>query len=72
DATTLPWIMSGRPPTYFSILSASSKNILPQKTSFRTIKPTLGSIGAVADVKDRLYSFTPLRKTSNYFGAFER
>nr|GFD43078.1 hypothetical protein [Tanacetum cinerariifolium] len=25
----------------------------------------------VADVKDRLYSFTPLGKTSNSFGAFE-
>nr|GFC41518.1 hypothetical protein [Tanacetum cinerariifolium] len=27
--------------------------------------------GAVADVKDRFRSFTPLRKTSNSFGAFE-
>nr|GEV64637.1 putative reverse transcriptase domain-containing protein [Tanacetum cinerariifolium] len=27
---------------------------------------------AVADVKDRLHSFTPLRKTGNSFGAFER
>nr|GFC95026.1 hypothetical protein [Tanacetum cinerariifolium] len=26
---------------------------------------------AVADVKDRLHSFTPLGKTSNSFGAFE-
>nr|GFD43130.1 hypothetical protein [Tanacetum cinerariifolium] len=26
----------------------------------------------IADVKDRLHSFTPLRKTGNSFGAFER
>nr|GFD18411.1 hypothetical protein [Tanacetum cinerariifolium] len=26
---------------------------------------------AVADVKDRLHSFTPLGKTGNSFGAFE-
>nr|GEW23550.1 hypothetical protein [Tanacetum cinerariifolium] len=27
---------------------------------------------AIADVKDILHSFTPLRKTGNSFGAFER
>ncbi|GKA14727.1 hypothetical protein Tco_0694373, partial [Tanacetum coccineum] len=33
DATTLLWIMSGKPPTYFSILSDSSGNILPHSST---------------------------------------
>nr|GFC69871.1 hypothetical protein [Tanacetum cinerariifolium] len=45
---------------------------LLQKTSFCTTKPIPDSVGAVADVKDGLHSFTPLRKTGNSFGAFER
>nr|GFC09482.1 hypothetical protein [Tanacetum cinerariifolium] len=44
---------------------------LLQKTSFCTTKPIPDSVGAVADVKDGLHSFTPLRKTGNSFGAFE-
>nr|GFA54776.1 reverse transcriptase domain-containing protein [Tanacetum cinerariifolium] len=116
-------VVTGRPPTYFSILSASSENILPynKASSWKRWFPDLVSrtifvrhhlhkrfprhavsgfmtngldVGvspcqsnrvksacskldlvfssAVADVKDRLYSFTPLGKTSNPFGAFER
>nr|GFD28074.1 hypothetical protein [Tanacetum cinerariifolium] len=43
-----------------------------QKTSFRTTKLIPDSVSAVADMKDGLHSFTPLRKTGNSFDAFKR